>query len=83
MNSIIRMLNNAFDEFTDVKTVDYYPSELRAEIDKVNDFVYDTINNGVYKAGFATCQTAYGKHFVALFDALERWINAWANSAIW
>ena len=52
------MLNSAFDAFTEVRT-DYYPPELRGEIDRINDLVYPTVNNGVYRAGFATSQAAY------------------------
>ncbi|MEZ5889953.1 MAG: glutathione S-transferase family protein [Xanthobacteraceae bacterium] len=69
-SEIIRMLNSAFDAFTDAKT-DFYPPELRPEIDDVNAFVYRTINNGVYRAGFATTQAAYEEAFLALFDALD------------
>ena len=69
-SEIIRMLNSAFDAFTDV-TADFYPPELRAEIDEVNAFVYRTINNGVYRAGFATTQAAYEEAFLALFGALD------------
>ena len=47
------MLNSAFDAFTNVHT-DYYPADLRAEIDRINDIVYPNVNNGVYRAGFAT-----------------------------
>lgn len=68
---IIRMFNSAFDAFTDVAT-DYYPAALREEIDRVNEFVYVNINNGVYRAGFATTQAAYEEAFRALFDALDR-----------
>ncbi|MGI9284946.1 MAG: glutathione S-transferase family protein [Pseudomonadales bacterium] len=67
---IIRMLNSAFNDFTAV-TGDYYPQALRAEIDVINDFVYDSINNGVYKVGFATTQQAYEKNFRSLFAALD------------
>ncbi|MCA8931634.1 MAG: glutathione S-transferase family protein [Rhodospirillaceae bacterium] len=70
---IIRMLNSAFDACGDA-SVDFYPAPLRAEIDAVNARVYDTVNNGVYKAGFATTQAAYEEAFDALFatlDALE------------
>src|SRR5581483_1307294 len=67
---IIRMLNSAFDAFTDVHT-DYYPKELRAEIDRINDLVYPNINNGVYRSGFATTQEAYEEAFRAVFDALD------------
>jgi putative glutathione S-transferase len=70
-SEIIRMFNSAFDKFTDVKT-DYYPAELRGEIDRINDLVYPNINNGVYRTGFATTQDAYEEAFRALFDALEQ-----------
>ena len=55
---IIRMLNSAFEAFTDVHT-DYYPALLHAEIDRINATVYANINNGVYRAGFASTQAAY------------------------
>jgi putative glutathione S-transferase len=64
------MLNSAFNAFTD-RTADFYPPELRPEIDEVNAFVYRTINNGVYRAGFATTQAAYEEAFLTLFDALD------------
>ncbi len=67
---IIRMLNGAFGRFTDVRT-DYYPRELRNEIDRVNALVYESVNNGVYRAGFATSQNAYEEAFAALFAALD------------
>jgi putative glutathione S-transferase len=67
---IIRMLNSAFDAFTDVRT-DFYPAELRAEIDRVNELVYANVNNGVYRAGFATTQEAYEEAFRELFAALD------------
>ncbi|GMG87103.1 glutathione S-transferase family protein [Biformimicrobium ophioploci] len=67
---IIRILNSAFDSLTEVRE-DYYPEPSRDEIDEVNAFVYDAINNGVYKTGFATAQDVYEKHYRALFDALE------------
>jgi glutathionyl-hydroquinone reductase len=67
---IIRMLNSAFDAFTNVRT-DYYPEKLRGEIDRINDLVYPNINNGVYRAGFATSQGAYEQAFRNLFDALD------------
>ena len=69
-SEIIRILNTAFNDLTDVKT-DYYPQELRAEIDEVNELVYHAINNGVYKVGFATEQTVYEKHFKVLFNTLD------------
>jgi glutathionyl-hydroquinone reductase len=53
---------------------DYYPKRLRGEIDAVNQRVYDTVNNGVYKAGFATTQAAYEEAVTALFDSLD-WLE--------
>ncbi|WP_318480153.1 glutathione S-transferase family protein [Photobacterium leiognathi] len=67
---IIRMLNSAFDNVGAVKG-DFYPQALRQQIDELNDFVYANINNGVYRAGFATTQEAYDEAVIALFDALE------------
>src|SRR5437764_7220425 len=67
---IIRMLNSAFDASTDVRT-DYCPAALREEIDRVNRFVYENVNNGVYRAGFAGSQEAYEEAFLALFAALD------------
>jgi len=69
-SEIIRMLNTAFDAFTNVHT-DYYPVALRAEIDRINDLVYPNINNGVYRAGFATAQPAYEQAFRNVFDTLD------------
>ncbi len=68
---IIRILNDAFNDFGGVDT-DYYPEALRPQIDEINEFVYDHINNGVYKAGFATRQEVYEKHVSRLFDALDQ-----------
>lgn len=70
-SEIIRMLNSEFGAFTDARE-DYYPQALRAEIDAVNDDVYEHINNGVYRCGFATTQTAYESAFHKLFAALDR-----------
>ena len=70
-SEIIRMLNSAFNEFTNVKT-DYYPESLRQQIDAVNQPIYDNVNNGVYRCGFATTQTAYEKAFDRLFNELEQ-----------
>lgn len=67
---IIRMLNSAFNDITGNHD-DFYPADLRGEIDEVNDFVYDAVNNGVYKCGFATTQAAYEEAFDELFDALD------------
>lgn len=70
-SEIIRMLNSAFDEWGD-STVDFYPQALRAEIDAVNEEVYGAVNNGVYRAGFATSQAAYEEAFADLFATLDR-----------
>ncbi|MBS7704452.1 glutathione S-transferase family protein [Chelatococcus asaccharovorans] len=67
---IIRMFNGAFAAFTDV-AYDFYPAALREEIDATNAFVYRAINNGVYRAGFATTQEAYEEAFATLFQALD------------
>jgi putative glutathione S-transferase len=71
---IIRMLNSAFDEIG-ATAGDYYPDHLRSEIDSLNDRIYDSVNNGVYKAGFATTQDAYDEAVVPLFETLD-WIDA-------
>ena len=69
-SEIIRMLNSAFNEWGDA-SVDLYPAPLRPEIDRMNDFVYPAINNGVYRAGFATTQEAYEEAFRDIFSALD------------
>ncbi|MEK9901604.1 MAG: glutathione S-transferase family protein, partial [Rhodospirillaceae bacterium] len=66
-SEIIRMFNTAFDGFTNA-TEDYYPADLREEIDAINEVVYHTVNNGVYRAGFASSQEAYEEAVVALFE---------------
>lgn len=73
-SDIIRMLNSAFDAFTDDRT-DYYPAALAAEIDAVNQRIYDTVNNGVYRAGFATEQGPYEAAVRSLFETLD-WLEA-------
>jgi putative glutathione S-transferase len=70
---IIRMFNDAFGGLTG-DAQDFYPEALRGEIDAINDRVYDTVNNGVYKAGFATTQKAYDEAAGPLFDSLD-WIE--------
>ena len=70
---IIRMFNSAFNSVTG-NTDDYYPEPLRNRIDAINARVYDTINNGVYKSGFATTQDAYDTAVHALFDSLD-WVE--------
>ncbi len=68
---IIRMFNSAFNALTGNER-DFYPQSLRSEIDEVNEFVYHNINNGVYRAGFATTQEAYTEAFDDLFAALDK-----------
>ncbi len=70
---IIRMFNSAFDG-VGAAPGDYYPVALRSEIDEVNDRVYNTLNNGVYRAGFATQQDAYDEAVHPLFDTLD-WLE--------
>ncbi len=72
-SEIIRMFNSAFNDLTG-NTDDYYPEALREQIDTVNERVYDTVNNGVYKAGFATTQDAYVAAVGPLFDSLD-WLE--------
>ena len=72
-SEIIRMFNSEFAA-TGAGAgggEDYYPAELRADIDTINETVYDTVNNGVYKAGFATCQEAYEAAYDALFATFD------------
>ncbi len=72
-SEIIRMLNSAFDGLG-AKPGDYYPENLRAEIDPLNARIYATVNNGVYKAGFATAQAAYEEALAPLFETLD-WLE--------
>lgn len=67
---IIRMLNSAFDAFGD-PALDFYPAPLRSEIDAINAVIYENVNNGVYRAGFAGTQEAYEDAFRALFNTLD------------
>ncbi|MCA8884825.1 MAG: glutathione S-transferase family protein [Rhodobacteraceae bacterium] len=69
-SEIIRMFNTAFDEVTG-NTLDFWPERLRDAIEQVNRRIYDTVNNGVYKAGFATTQAAYDAAVHPLFETLE------------
>ena len=73
---IIRMFNSAFNEITG-NTDDYWPTDLREQIADINERVYETVNNGVYKAGFATSQDAYDDAVHPLFDSL-----AWLESIL-
>lgn len=70
---IIRMFNTAFNGLTGNDN-DYYPAALQGEIDAINERVYDSINNGVYRSGFATTQEAYEEAYYKLFDALD-WVE--------
>ena len=70
-SEIIRMLNAAFDRVGATRG-DFYPQDLREEIDRLNARIYDTVNNGVYKAGFATTQAAYEDAVAPLFETLDR-----------
>jgi putative glutathione S-transferase len=70
-SEIIRMLNSAFNAYTNDRA-DYYPAPLRDEIDRVNELVYTTVNNGVYRSGFAVTQDAYEEACRALFATLDQ-----------
>lgn len=72
-SEIIRMMNSAFDGITG-NTDDYWPTDLRLRIEAINARVYDTLNNGVYKSGFATTQAAYDAAIYPLFDTLD-WLE--------
>lgn len=68
---IVRMLNSAFGDLAE-PTIDLYPEPLRDEIDQLNSWIYTTINNGAYKAGFTSSQEAYERAYHRLFDAFEQ-----------
>ena len=70
-SEIIRMLDSEFDAWGD-SSLDFYPEPQRSEIDAVNEMVYANVNNGVYRAGFATTQQAYDEAFEKLFATLDR-----------
>jgi putative glutathione S-transferase len=69
-SEIIRMFNSAFDDYAR-SDLDLYPEPMREEIDAINEIVYHNINNGVYRAGFATTQSAYDEAFDQLFDTMD------------
>jgi glutathionyl-hydroquinone reductase len=75
---IIRMLNSSFDEWGS-REINFLPAHLRTRVDEINAYVYDNVNNGVYKCGFATAQAAYETAFDALFAALDRIETQLAN----
>src|SRR5690606_6444778 len=67
---ILRMMNSGFGDLADT-SVDLYPEELRADIDALNERIYPKLNNGVYRAGFATTQIAYEEAFHDVFEMLD------------
>lgn len=69
-SEIIRMFNSAFSDFTDVD-IDYYPANRRRQIDEINERIYNDVNNGVYRCGFAKTQQAYDRAFDRLFTTLD------------
>jgi putative glutathione S-transferase len=71
-SEIIRMLNSEFNDFAENADLDLYPEELRDAIDKVNEWVYPTMNNGVYRCGFATSQGAYDRAIEELTESFDR-----------
>ena len=81
-SEIIRILNGAFDAFAGRTLPDLYPADLAAEIDAVNARVYDGVNNGVYKAGFATRQDAYEAAVHTLFETLD-WLEERLGRGRW
>jgi putative glutathione S-transferase len=73
-SEIVRMLNAEFDAFAEHPELDLYPEDLREEIDALNDRIYPTVNNGVYRSGFATTQEAYEEAVGEVFASLE-WLE--------
>lgn len=73
-SEIIRMFNSAFNHITG-NTVDYWPADKHSAISEINDRIYNTLNNGVYRCGFAKSQEAYDKAAIDLFDTLE-WLES-------
>jgi len=73
-DDIMRMFNHAFNRLTE-SSIDLYTKDLQTEIDELNAFIYETVNNGVYRAGFATTQLAYEQAVKKLFDALDQMEN--------
>ena len=77
---IIQMFNSEFNTWADSPEVDFYPQQLRNLIDQTLDAIYEPINNGVYKAGFASSQKAYEAAIATLFDSLDHWENVLGQS---
>jgi putative glutathione S-transferase len=75
---ILRMLDTEFDEYAE-RDVDLYPEGYRDEVDRIIEEIYQPINNGVYRAGFADSQDAYDRAVTELFDALDRWDSVLAD----
>ena len=73
-DDIMRMFNHGFNRFTE-SPIDLYPKDLRQEIDELNAFIYEKVNNGVYRSGFATTQQAHEQAVAELFDALDHLEN--------
>ncbi len=69
---IIRMLGSEFNEWAKHPELDFYPEPLRGDIDEINEIVYNNVNNGVYRAGFATTQAAYESAVTTLFETLDQ-----------
>lgn len=74
-SEIVRILNDSFNEFATVPELDLYPVVLRPRIDELNEMIYDGINNGVYKAGFATVQAVYEENAKLVYETLLK-VNA-------
>eukprot|EP00835_Amoeboradix_gromovi_P006993 NODE_979_length_2616_cov_0.307906.p1 type:complete len:322 gc:universal NODE_979_length_2616_cov_0.307906:841-1806(+) len=71
-SDIVRILDSAFNDFSSVAALTFYPETLRTKIDAVNEWVYDMINNGVYKAGFASKQSVYETNCARVFEGLDK-----------
>jgi putative glutathione S-transferase len=70
-DDLMRILNREFDWFTESE-LDLYPEKYRAEIEQLNELIYETVNDGVYRAGFATSQRAYEQAVYPLFETLDQ-----------
>ncbi|MEX1220244.1 MAG: glutathione S-transferase family protein [Solirubrobacterales bacterium] len=76
-SEVIRILNSEFNEWASDPDLDLYPESLRGEIDRINERVYNSVNDGVYRCGFASTQAAYEEAFIDLFEALD-----WADDLL-